>query len=241
MPLKNSVGHMYHWVTHTHAHLGGECEHHCVYCYVDHPRFGRAPRYSGPIRLLEDEFRVKYDEKTLTRKGGVFPGTIFVEHMGDINGPSVTPEMKHRIIDHCRDYPANTYVLQSKNPRAFVDLVDILPRNCIIGTTIETNRDLIEIGDAPPPSERHEAMKLLDWPRTFVTIEPVLDFDVDVLAQWIADIAPEFLNLGADSKSHSLPEPSIEKIEALVAALAEHGIELREKHNLQRLRRKEAT
>ena len=62
-----------------------------------------------------------------------------------------------------------------------------------------------------------------------------LDFDVDILANWIAQIKPEFLNLGADSKHHNLPEPTAEKIHALVAKLKEYGIELREKHNLKRL------
>jgi protein gp37 len=69
----------------------------------------------------------------------------------------------------------------------------------------------------------------------FVTIEPVLDFDVDVLAGWIAEIRPEFLNLGADSKRNNLPEPTVEKVMELVDKLKEYGIELREKHNLQRL------
>ena len=71
--------------------------------------------------------------------------------------------------------------------------------------------------------------------RLFVTIEPVLDFDVNVLANWIAMIKPEFLNLGADSKNRNLPEPTVEKVMALVAKLHEYGIELREKHNLNRL------
>jgi hypothetical protein len=79
-----------------------------------------------------------------------------------------------------------------------------------------------------------EAMMLMQG-RKFVTIEPVLDFDVDVLAEWIDRIRPEFLNLGADSKSHGLPEPTVDKIMALVAKLKEYGIELREKHNLGRL------
>ena len=71
--------------------------------------------------------------------------------------------------------------------------------------------------------------------RKFVTIEPVMDFDVDILADWIARINPEFLNLGADSKDHHLPEPTMEKIQRLIERLKKYGLELREKHNLQRL------
>lgn len=72
--------------------------------------------------------------------------------------------------------------------------------------------------------------------RKFVTIEPVLDFDVDIIAEWIDRIRPEFLNLGADSKSRNLPEPTVDKIMRLVSKLAEYGIDLREKHNLLRLK-----
>ena len=74
--------------------------------------------------------------------------------------------------------------------------------------------------------------------KRFVTIEPVLDFDVDVLASWIANIKPDFVNLGADSKGHDLPEPTVEKIMQFVEKLKSYGIELREKYNLQRLKQK---
>ncbi len=60
MPLKKSSGNMYPWVTHTHNHLGGECPHRCSYCYVDNPRFGRPARYTGPVRVIPDEFKVRY-------------------------------------------------------------------------------------------------------------------------------------------------------------------------------------
>jgi hypothetical protein len=71
--------------------------------------------------------------------------------------------------------------------------------------------------------------------KKFITIEPVLDFDVDILAKWIGDIKPDFINLGADSKNRNLPEPTVEKIMSLVEELKKYDIELREKHNLQRL------
>ena len=90
---------------------------------------------------------------------------------------------------------------------------------------------------APAPEERYKAMLQMKG-RKFVTIEPVLDFDVDILAKWIGEINPEFLNLGADSKNHNLPEPTVEKIFALVDELKKYGIELREKHNLKRLKQR---
>lgn len=231
MKLQESNGNMYPWVTHMHTHLGGECPHKCKYCYVETGRFGRAPRYTGPLRLIEDEFKVAYGSGK----------TIFIEHKNDLFAENVPALFIRRIMAHCQTWPDNTYVFQTKNPGRYFGVETLLPRNCILGVTIETNRVIPGISEAPPPEERAKQMIMLRLHacrnvRLFVTIEPVLDFDVDILAAWIHQIRPDFLNLGADSKHNGLPEPTVEKIMALVAKLHEWGIELREKHNLQRLK-----
>ncbi|MDD5589223.1 MAG: DUF5131 family protein [Candidatus Nanoarchaeia archaeon] len=223
MPLKKSTGNMYTWVTHTHTHLGGECQHKCVYCYVDNPRWGRPMRYQGPIRLIEKELNVDYGSGK----------TIFIENCNDLFASDVPDEFIIKILNHCYKYPANIYVFQSKNPARMLKYE--LPKGSIIGTTIETNRDIKNLSEAPSPFERMIAMKGTNKIK-FLTVEPVLDFDVDILAKWIDNIKPKFLNLGADSKGHNLSEPSYEKIMALTEELKKYGIELREKHNLQRLK-----
>lgn len=217
---------MYPWVSHGHCHLGGECSHHCAYCYVENARFGRPEKFKGPIRLLEKEFTVKYGEGK----------TIFMEYQNDLFAQDVPKEMIVKVINHCREWPKNIYVFQSKNPSRFSEVLDIVPEGSILGCTIETNRDIPHVSFAPNPTCRYIAMRNL--PKTFkrfLTVEPVLDFDVDILAQWIGEIKPDFLNLGADSKNHNLSEPTVEKIMALVEELKKYGVELREKHNLQRL------
>lgn len=229
MPLNESKGNMYPWVTHTHTHLGGKCRHECIYCYVDNPKFGgRPPKYSGPLRLLEHEFKVAYGSGK----------TIFIEHCNDLFAADVPADFIFRILNHCHEYRENTYVFQTKNPERFHSIGKFhhFPKHSIFGCTIETNRDMSKISKAPRAEERAYHMKLLNA-RKFVTIEPVLDFDVKILARWIAEINPEFLNLGADSKNHVLPEPTVKKIHDLVDELKQYGIELREKHNLNRLKR----
>jgi DNA repair photolyase len=181
--------------------------------------------------LIESEFDVRYG----TGK------TIFVENCNDLFCTEVPDAWIARVISHCLQWKGNTYVFQTKNPERYFGFLPDFPDGTILGTTIETNREIPNIGTAPPPVERMRAMQRLQARccvrvRRFVTIEPVLDFDVDVLAGWIASIRPAFLNLGADSKGHGLPEPSVEKVLALTEKLHEHGIELREKHNLQRLK-----
>ena len=231
MPLLKSTGNMYPWVTHMHTHLGGECPHKCIYCYVNNGFMNtpRPKRYCGPLRLIDAEFRVDYGEGK----------TIFIEHKNDLFALEVPQDFINRVIMHCMAFPNNTYVFQTKNPQRYLSMDALMPVESIFGATIETNRNIPDISRAPRPEDRMRAMVKLDPSfRKFITIEPVLDFDVDILAEWIARIRPEFLNLGADSKGNNLPEPTIDKIMALVEKLKEYGIELREKHNLKRLMKK---
>lgn len=226
--LKESKGNMYPWVTYTHTHLGGECEHKCVYCYVDNPRWGRPERYTGKIRLIEQEFKVNYGEGKV----------IFIENCNDLFAKGVPAMMIERVIAHCRKYPNNTYVFQSKNPARFFEFDFGL--KAVFGTTVESNRDYPNIGKGPSMEERISAMRRIRERspeiRLFLTIEPVLDFDVVCFAGMIGSVKPDFINLGADSKGHGLPEPSVEKIRMLVEELKKYGVELREKHNLARLK-----
>jgi DNA repair photolyase len=236
---KNKQGsQMYPWVSAMHTHLGGECSHKCKYCYVNNPKTGRAPRYCGPIHLIEEEFKVSYGSGN----------TIFIEHMNDLWAKEVPDEMIRRVLAHCCTWPKNTFVFQTKNPGRYAEFLNYFPPDCIIGVTIETNR-VIEVGSpviepiskAPIPEERYKAFMRIcslfgNKIKKFLTIEPVLAFDLEIFAKWIADMKPDFLNLGADSKSHNLPEPTVKDIMALVDRLHEYGVDLREKHNLKRLK-----
>lgn len=211
------------WVTHTHSHLGGECSHKCSYCYVDSFR-ARAPKYQGTLRLIEKELLVPYG------KGK----TIFVEHCNDLFAEEVPTKWIQEIIDHCHRFPDNMYVFQTKNPGRYRH--HCFPEKYILGVTIETNRTIPNIGLAPQPTTRMADMAEQLMKTKFITIEPILDFDVDYFANWILLIYPDFVNIGADSKGHNLPEPSMEKVQALINKLTSYGIEIREKHNLERLR-----
>jgi DNA repair photolyase len=230
MPLNKSKGGMYDWVTHTHAHLGGECPHRCVYCFVDSVRFGRPEKYKGELRLVEKEFSVRYGDGRM----------IFIESCNDLFAADVPQDFINRVLLHCRAYPLSTYVFQTKNPKRLLGFTEgLLPPGSILGCTIETNRDMPEISKAPPALERAQAMRVLmqrNW-KTFITVEPALDYDVAELLEMLCCARPSFVNVGADSKGHNLAEPSLEKVLALVAGLKDAGIEVREKHNLQRLTR----
>jgi hypothetical protein len=76
---------------------------------------------------------------------------------------------------------------------------------------------------------------MLSGCKTFITIEPIMDFDVEILTDWIITAQPDFINIGADSKNTGLPEPSAEKIGALIKNIQAAGVPIRKKMNLQRL------
>jgi hypothetical protein len=109
----------------------------------------------------------------------------------------------------------------------------------MMGTTIETNRILGHITTAPAPSSRASGLALFSGSgkKTFITIEPIMDFDADEFPALIVSSKPSFVNIGADSKGCGLAEPTWEKVQGLIEALGKASIEVRNKHNLERLGR----
>lgn len=225
MPLTKAKGNMYNWISHTHTHIGGECPHKCSYCYVQaiEKRFNSG-KYTGPLKLIESELQVNYGKDR----------TIFIEHCNDMWAEDIPSQWIELILDHCRSYPDNTYVFQTKNPIRYFDYLELMPENIYLGCTIETNRPN-DLSEAPLPKERALLMSNLAFiEKTFITIEPILKFD-KIFAEWIDDIYPEFVNIGADSKGTGLDEPSADDIKYLIKALQSNGIEIRQKSNLERI------
>lgn len=226
MPLNKSKGQMYPWVDFVHTHLGGECQHKCSYCYVGRTRAGRPEKYTGAPRILEKELAVNYGRGR----------TIFIEHMNDLWGPKVDPLWIARILAHCKTYPDNLYVFQTKDPARAKNFLGFFPPKMIFGTTIETNRS-IPLSRAPSPIARYGAMcyfKNLSIFKLFVTIEPIMAFDRPELLSWIKEISPAFVNIGADSKGCGLPEPTALEVRQLIDSLSMAGIVIRKKMNLGR-------
>lgn len=134
-----------------------------------------------------------------------------------------------RIVKRIEEQPNKTFLLQSKDPKTF-NRIDI-PDNVILGTTLETNRtDLYEgISKAPAPAQRASALATIKHNKKMVTIEPVLDFDLDEMVKYIKLIDPVVVWLGFDSKNNNLPEPSIKKFNRFYETLvnAEYNVILK--------------
>jgi len=231
MPLKPAQGNMYDWVQFVHSHLGGQCPHRCGYCYVQRSRFGINVRYQGPPKIVKPELKCSYGAGKI----------IFVEHMSDLFAFQIPNEYKMDILTHCRKYPKNEYVIQSKNPLEAFKFISVFPIKFLFGTTIETNVSSLttKVSYAPAPFYRYAGLKKFKQGghRIFVSIEPIMSFDVNILAKWMIDLRPEFVSIGADSKDYVLPEPSKEMIEDFIGLLNEANIKVKQKSNLERLLR----
>ena len=118
----------------------------------------------------------------------------------------------------------NAFLLQSKNPKRFLEFVDHpIAKRCVFGTTIESNRFYPEIMcNAPQIEERVEAMEKMAnlGFATMVTAEPLLSFDLEQMLEYIKRCNPKKVNIGRNSyRNIELPEPSKEEVKLLIEGL----------------------
>lgn len=240
MTLNKPSGNMYPWA-YTWNPLAGECQHECDFCYVRNKiapwlsRMGN-DKYRGEPRLIEEEFKIPL----IVPKGFV----VFVQSCGDLFGYWIEDSWIWQVLGHINKFKETTFLLQTRNPERFFDFY--IPQNCILGTSIESNRDY-GLTKAPSPKERYHVFFMLNNDRTIegekiyrlmVANEPILDFDLDTFLFWMQEIEPEFVSIGADSGKNGLCEPSAEKLKEWIECL-EKFTEVRIKKNLKRILREE--
>lgn len=232
MALNKARGNMYPFLNdypHKGANRGytinfvkGRCPFQCVYCY-----YQKNPRYKkkiGELRLDEKELETNLGENNF----------IFVGSSTDMFADEVPSEWIKMVLLLCRGFSNNKYLFQTKNPKRFFEFITRFPEKTVLGTTIETDR--FYNTKAPIPKERIKAMinlKPCGYER-MISIEPIISFNLMPFVKAIRDIDTTFISVGADSKNHNLPEPSKEKVLALINELKKFT-DVRVKSNLKRL------
>jgi DNA repair photolyase len=207
--------------------IKGKCCHDCSYCYVKRisHRFNVAQR---PIHLDEKEMHVHLGNGNY----------IFVGSSCDLFAADVSDEWISRVFQRCRRFYKNYYLFQTKNPqRLTTQYFGLSAHSDRVCTTIETNRFMPEImGNTPLPIHRALGLAQLadDGIKTMVTIEPIIDFDIEKMLHLIRVTKAFQVNIGADSGNNHLPEPPKEKVLALIAEL-EKFTKVYQKDNLRRL------
>jgi DNA repair photolyase len=204
------------------------CRFNCQYCNARKMALARlqhVPRY-------RKGFEPHFVEEELDRhfaKGQ----WVFVGYMGDISFASDT--QRERLMSCVRDRPHNTFLFCSKSPACYLNLNLEGTPNLVLGTTIETNRDTSAWSQAPPTFERAEALARLSNQRKFISIEPIMDFDLADLVHLVDMVNPELIEIGADNYCNSLPEPPRWKLKALLNCLRQIVPHVIEKEGLERL------
>jgi len=215
---------MYPWVDETKNPIRGKCPHACSYCYVPNSRAKHL--YEGKPHLIESFF-----EKGLGKDKIMFIGSCF-----DIFADEIRSQWIERIFGRCVQFK-NEYLFQTKNPDRFYEFRKIgLPHNAIYGTTIETTDVMLslKLSRAPDVSIRYLDFVDLNLPAKMVSLEPLLEFELEIMVRWMKNIQPIFISIGADSKGHNLPEPPGAKVKELIQEL-EKFTEVKVKANLQRI------
>jgi len=219
-------------------HVGGEvlktwnvfvgCKFQCTYCNARNAaltRLKHSPRYQDGFspHLVEGELSRKFKPDSF----------VFVGYMGDVAWAK--PEERELILQRVYLSLGTRFLFQSRNPHIFNSTDWPKLSNIYYGTTIETNRDY-RLSHAPTPFERYHSFSMLKHPHKLVSIEPIMDFDLDVMLGWMKEIKSAIIQVGADNYHNRLPEPHWDKVEALLKGLREICPQVVEKEGLERLK-----
>jgi len=213
------------------------CEFNCSYC---EPSFKKVLRWIARRNKCEGcrDYKPHYHPERL--KPGNIPSaeTVFVFGQGDIT--FCDPDYVRKTFSVIRQKHSKikkSYYWQSKNPRYLKQYIGEYPRGSLLVTTLETNRDegYEAVSKAPKPSVRFKDFLGLDYPEKVVTIEPVMDFDVEPFLSWMLSLKDQgslkyvWFGFNSNPDKVSLPEPSEEKAQEFVNLMQASGIEVRGK------------
>ena len=197
-----------------------KCYHDCSYCYMK--KWGE----QKPVRLDEKELKTDLGKDNF----------IFVGSSCDIFADDIPKEWIIKTLEYCNIFE-NKYLFQSKNPKRFTAylLEPVIKNKSIFCTTIETNRFYSEMGNTLDTYQRAEYLKTIGKHiNTYLTIEPIFDFDLHPFLNYLKLANPEQVNIGADSGNNNLSEPPKEKILELITELKKFT-KVKLKKNLKRL------
>ncbi len=208
------------------------CCHGCVYCKPSFQRQMKRQKCQF-CKTFVPHYHNERLWKILPKTGeGEF---IFFPSCGDL--AFATPDVVRDHIEFAKKWSDRTFLVQSKNPEVFLHYK--FPDNVILGTTIETNLYPFHtpskyeyysgISKAPFPVHRANWMTALNHGRKAVTIEPILQFSLDVMVKWMEEIKPEIIWVGYDNHRCSLPEPKLAETQELIEKLRAKGFDVRVK------------
>lgn len=188
------------------------CLHNCRYCWarkLAETRLTHMEKYKNGFKPsiteseLEKRFRKQY---------------VFACDMGDLFGEWVPKEWILKVLSTIRKSPSSHFLFLTKNPKRYFEFLDIFPANLVLGATIETNRDY-KFSDAPLVEERYNCLTRLAFHNKMVSIEPIMNFDMEIFVNWIKEISPVVVHVGYANYNQHIPEPTLEKTDKLIKTI----------------------
>lgn len=176
--------------------------------------------------------RLYLDERELK---GTCPAKlfIFIGSNTDVFAAEMPSAWIKKVLDFCVDVTSNQkddektrFLLQTKNPTRVLEFINhplLKNGQAVVCTTLETNRHYPDImNNAPLIKDRAKAMAAIaDYGvKTYMTIEPIMDFDLDEFIGLLKMCKPEQVNIGAESQHFvQIPQPSEDKLTSLILQL----------------------
>ncbi len=156
--------------------------------------------------------------------------------MGDAFCKEVPAEWIRQTIDYTRKYPDTDFLLCTKNPARYAEFE--FPSNVILVMTLDTNKwGCTQLySKAPELVDRYLSFLRVQHPRKFVSIEPIMQLNIDEMLTRMWSLRPEVIEIGADNHHKHLPEPSAAEVRQLLDGLRKiPGCKVIEKEGLGRL------
>lgn len=200
------------------------CDHDCEYCWAKSlkTRWGQG-------------FIPELKEKYLSNTFPADRSWIFVCSTGDLFSYGVRDEWIRAVLEKInRDGEGNKFLLQTKNPTRILDFWNLISRErYVIGTTLESTEDT-HTTKAPSPGFRaHTMMNISQMGyETFLSLEPLADFNVETMLHWVKMIKPTALEMGLENYTSILTPPPREKLLAFYKELQLRGVNVILKENL---------
>lgn len=201
------------------------CMYDCSYCK---PSFQKVLAWVGRMRGCEK--CQTYEPHEHPERLDRIPNERIIFVCGDSDIAFAREDFMKEVFEAMREDTKSDRIwfVQSKNPQCLEEYLGLLPENTYLLTTLETNRDegYDRFSRSPVPSERSKDFLSLNWDKKIVTIEPIMSFDLNPLANMIVSIGPKAVFMGYNShpKSVDLPEPSWNEFLTLWRALRREGI-----------------
>jgi hypothetical protein len=208
-----------------------KCSFGCIYCWAEGLKLTRLKDTNRYKMLNLNNATCAVLDTPLTMPKFKAEDFVFVGTMGDMFAPDIPSEAIVETLELMRYDLKTNYLFLTKNPSRYKEFLNtFLKFNAWLGTTVETNRDTSHYSKAPQPHTRLFELGDIEYPRKFLSIEPIMDFDLEIFFEQIGHV--DYLKkiaIGYDNYNHGLPEPSLEKTKKLIEWLRGRGYEVIEK------------